>query len=90
VILIAYDSASKASDKAFVIGEGRVQRTIKTVGHERAYCTYNSVQGNCGAPALNPQGKVVGFHNANAGTENVFIPITKDLAHSATGSVSSF
>jgi hypothetical protein len=57
---------------------------------ERAYYKCSSVDGNCGAPVVNVNGKVVGVHNATTSYETVFIPFTNLGCQKATGSERSF
>jgi len=57
---------------------------------QKAYAGYSSIGGNCGAMVLNPQGKVIGFHNFTSGNGNGFIPVTKSMVQKATQCVSAF
>ena len=73
-----------------VMSQGVVREFTLQVGNERAYSSYNSVSGNCGAPVINSEGKVIGWHNAHVGKDNMFIPVSPDICRKVTSSESSF
>jgi S1-C subfamily serine protease len=56
-----------------------------TIGSERAIYGVSSVDGNCGAPVVNVDGKVIGFHNFTNSVTTGFIPITDNIVMIATG-----
>jgi hypothetical protein len=56
----------------------------------KGYYGCSSVDGNCTGPVVNVNGKLVGFHNATTGSENVFLAITPKIVGAAGGCVSSF
>lgn len=79
-----------SQDDSLVVSQGVLREVITTENNERAYATYNSINGNCGAPVINSEGKVIGWHNANSGKDNMFIPVTPTLCRKVTSSESSF
>jgi hypothetical protein len=88
--MIAFDNEEDLKSNRFKLDSGVVKVIQTANGAEKAYATYSSVDGNCSAPVVTPDGKVVGFHNATTSNETVFIPITTHVVELATGSHSTF
>jgi len=90
VKLIAYASRAEALAGKFCDDSGVVKMLVVNPNEERAYYKVSSVDGNCGAPVVNTEGRVVGWHNATTATDTVFIPCTALACQKATGSAQSF
>jgi hypothetical protein len=89
-MLVTYtteEDCAKANAKRDI---GVIKSVEREPMKERALYTASSMEGNCGSPVIDTDGRVIGFHDATLGTENVFIPITPAIVALATGSQSSF
>jgi hypothetical protein len=90
VKLIAYDSVADEAAGKYRDDSGKVKSIVTTPGEEKAYSSYSSVDGCCGAPVVNVNGKVVGFHNFTTSIDTGFIPVSKTVVSLATGTSSTF
>jgi hypothetical protein len=90
VKLIAYPDRAAALLGRPSDDSGVVKAVIALPNEERGFYNVSSVDGNCGAPACNASGKVVGWHNATTDRETVFIPCTALVVQLATSSPPSF
>jgi len=90
ICLIAYDSLEDQKQKKYHCDAGKITSILTEKGEEKAYYTVSSVKGCCGAPVVNVNGKVVGFHNFTTSVDTGFIPVTKEICQLATGATSTF
>jgi hypothetical protein len=83
--LIAYESRQRFLDRDFSADSGSFLEISEVPGKERALYTLSSISGLCGAPVVNTDGKVVGFHNFTAGHVTGCVPVTAHIVNSASG-----
>jgi hypothetical protein len=91
VKLIAFASRAEALAGQCHDDAGVVKSIVSMPDQERAVYSCSSVDGNCGAPVVSTEGKLVGWHNSTIGNvATTFIPATSLMCQKATGSASSF
>jgi hypothetical protein len=91
VKLIAFASRAEALAGQCHDDAGVVKSIVSMPDQERAVYSCSSVDGNCGAPVVSTDGKLVGWHNSTIGNvATTFIPATSLMCQKATGSASSF
>jgi hypothetical protein len=89
ITLIAYKSKEDFLNKKYAMSSVPLQKMLPSdlpggikagKGEMDGYATGSSVNGNCGAPWLNTEGKAIGWHAATSGEQCIFVVITPQMA----------